>query len=86
MNTLTKLKTAEMSSFQGHTSYCPFDVTRKDVFFFFTWRFILNEHILFLLIITICLFCFCDLCSKINPKIVTTNSFALNHDKNLQIY
>ena len=52
------------------TAYCPFDITRKDVFslaFYFKRKyFVLNDHILSE---TICLFCFCVLFSNMYPKI-----------------
>ena len=51
-------------------NYCPFDITRKDVFclaFYYKWKyFVLNDHILSE---TICLFCFCILFSNMYPKI-----------------
>ena len=50
--------------------YCPFDITRKDVFclaFYFKWKcFVLIDHILSE---TSCLFCFCVLFSHIHLKI-----------------
>ena len=59
--------------------YCPFDITRKDVFFFFffsclafdfKWKyFVLTDHILSK---TICLFCFCVFFSNSYPKIKFT--------------
>ena len=53
-----------------YNSYCPFDITRKDVFclaFYFERKyFVLNDHILSE---TICLFCFCVLFSNMYPKI-----------------
>ena len=53
-----------------YKDYCPFDITRKDVFclaFYFKWKyFVLNDHILSE---TICLFCFCVLFSNMYPKI-----------------
>ena len=64
---------------QGHIkgsqlTYCPFDVSRKDIFclaFYFKWKyFVLIDHILSE---TICLFCFfCVLFSNIYPKIKIT--------------
>ena len=55
-----------------HTSmmYCPFDISRKDVFclaFYLKWKyFVLIDYILSE---TICLFCFCVLFSNMYPKI-----------------
>ena len=54
----------------GSSHYCPFDISRKDVFclaFYFKRKyFVLNDHILSE---TICLFCFCILFSNIYTKI-----------------
>ena len=53
-----------------YANYCPFDITRKDVFclaFYFKRKyFVLNDHILSE---TMCLFCFCVLFSNMYPKI-----------------
>ena len=50
--------------------YCPFDISRKDVFclaFYLKWKyFVLIDYILSE---TICLFCFCVLFSNMYPKI-----------------
>ena len=55
------------------TSYCPFDISRKDVFclaFYFEWKyFVLIDHIQSE---TICLFCFSVLLSNIYSKIKFT--------------
>ena len=60
----------ESLDLEGGSGYCPFDITRKDVFclaFYFKWKyFVLNDHILSE---TICLFCFCVLFSNMYPKI-----------------
>ena len=57
-------------SFPVYLYYCPFNITRKDVFclpFYFKCRyFVLTDHIL---LETICLFCFCVLFSNKYPKI-----------------
>ena len=54
----------------GTSNYCPFDISRKDVFclaFSLKWKyFVLIGHILSE---TICLFCFCVLFSNMYPKI-----------------
>ena len=52
------------SFIQNTSFYCPFDITREDVF---AWRFILIENILFfdyILSETICYFLFLCFCSR----------------------
>ena len=61
-----------------NASYCPFDISWKDVFcfaFYFKWKyFVLIYHILSE---TICPLCFCLLCSNIYIKIkVTAKSWS----------
>ena len=58
---------------RGQFTYCPFDISWKDVFclaFYFKWKyFVLIDHILSE---TICLLCFCVLFSNIYTKIKVT--------------